>query len=315
MSNKIKFLNFFKFFIGLIAIPIFNIVLIKILNKYSNNPLVIFLVKIWNLPIYTANKITVSFGKIFIAIFLILFGLFFAKSISEKIIKKILNHSNLESGLKASIENILYYFLVVIFSIVALNIAEVPLTILTVLGGALAIGIGFGSQNIMNNFISGLILQMERPIKVGDIVEIENITGKILEIGARSTKIISAHNHISIIPNNFFLDKKFVNWTYNDNKIRFNIQFGVANNIDFNEIKRHIDVVLTDLSISNNDYKFFIHDFNENMIIYGIYIWHPIREILEKPLFEASIREKIVSKLYEEKILISLPKDKKDFLI
>ena len=82
---------------------------------------------------------------------------------------------------------------------------RIPLTFFTVLGGALAIGVGFGSQNIVNNFLSGLILMVERPIKIGDIVEVENVQGTVEWVGARSTIIKTFGNLRLVIPNSTLL--------------------------------------------------------------------------------------------------------------
>src|SRR5690606_18317118 len=108
-----------------------------------------------------------------------------------------------------------------------LRMANVPLTVFTVVGGALAIGVGFGSQNIINNFVSGLILLLERPIRAGDFIEIGGTIGTVEKIGARSTLLLTPSNMHLIVPNSFFLEKEVLNWTLSDNVVRTEITLGV----------------------------------------------------------------------------------------
>ena len=109
-----------------------------------------------------------------------------------------------------------FYVLLATFTMLSLNVLNVPMTVFSFLGGALAIGAGFGSQNIVNNFISGLILLVERPIRVGDVIELDGTTGTVTQIGARSTKIATGANHEIIVPNSKLLETSVVNWTLTD---------------------------------------------------------------------------------------------------
>ena len=107
---------------------------------------------------------------------------------------------SVEAAAAATVQSLAYYLLLAILTLSALRLLNVPLTAFTVAGGALAIGVGFGSQNIVNNFISGLILQVERPIKVGDMIEIDANYGEIERIGPRSTRVRTFDNIHLIVP-------------------------------------------------------------------------------------------------------------------
>jgi small-conductance mechanosensitive channel len=120
----------------------------------------------------------------------------------------------------------------------SLNVLNVPMTVFSFLGGALAIGAGFGSQNIVNNFISGLILLAERPIRVGDVIELEGMSGTVLQIGARSTKIATGVNHEIIVPNSKLLETSVVNWTLSDDVVGSSIKVGAAYGSPTREVER-----------------------------------------------------------------------------
>ena len=126
------------------------------------------------------------------------------------------------------IESLSFYALLVAFGLAALKYANVPLTVFTFLGGAIAIGVGFGSQNILNNFISGLILLAERPIKVGDLIQLGETYGNVTKIGARSTQIRTGENLDIIVPNSKFLENDVTNLTRRDDRLRTSISVGVA---------------------------------------------------------------------------------------
>ena len=102
------------------------------------------------------------------------------------------------------------------------------LSALAVFAGAIGAGIGFGLQNITRNFISGLVVLAERPIKIGDRVEVGNVTGQIKSIRARSTTILTNDNIAIIVPNSDFIEKPVINWSHGDPRVRFRIRVGIS---------------------------------------------------------------------------------------
>lgn len=106
------------------------------------------------------------------------------------------------------------------------------------LAGAVGIGVGFGLQNVISNFFAGLIIMFERPIKVGDRIEVDKVEGDVLEIGARSTVVLINDNIAIIVPNSKFITENVVNWKYNDGKVRFRIPVGVAYGTDVRLVEK-----------------------------------------------------------------------------
>jgi potassium-dependent mechanosensitive channel len=112
--------------------------------------------------------------------------------------------------------------------VLALLTAHIPLTAFAFMGGALALGLGFGAQNILNNFISGMILLVEKPIKLGDIVEVDGIRGRVHDIGSRCCQVQRFDGIDMLIPNSVFLERTVTNWTLSDQLLRFSVMVGIA---------------------------------------------------------------------------------------
>lgn len=147
-----------------------------------------------------------------------------------------LQRTNFDEGLRYAIGRIIYYILLATGLIAALQTIGVQLGSLTVLLGALGVGIGFGLQNIVNNFVSGLILLIERPVKVGDWVDLDGTSGRVSNIGSRSTTVVTADAITIIIPNGDCLANQIVNWSYGDRKIRMRFPIGVAYGSDMDKV-------------------------------------------------------------------------------
>ncbi len=161
-----------------------------------------------------------------------------ASVISRWLAGKLLTRFQMSKSGVAPLQSLTFYMLLALFTMLSLNVLHVPLTVFSFLGGALAIGAGFGSQNIVNNFISGLILLVERPIRVGDVIELDGMTGTVAAIGARSTKIATGVNHEIIVPNSKLLETSVVNWTLSDDIVACNVDVGVAYGSPTREVER-----------------------------------------------------------------------------
>lgn len=144
------------------------------------------------------------------------------------VVEKLLTRTRMETGARQATGSILRYAVITIGFIVILQTAGIDLTALNVLTGAIGIGVGFGLQNIVNNFISGLIILFERPIKVGDRIVVGEVEGDVVRIGGRSTEVVTNDNITIIVPNAKFITDNVVNWSHNDRKVRFRIPVTVA---------------------------------------------------------------------------------------
>ena len=146
--------------------------------------------------------------------------------------------NDLDSGIKDSIKRFSKYTILMIGSILAFDTVGIKLSSLAAIGAVLMVGIGFGLQNITQNFISGIIILLERPIKVGDLVEVKGVSGKVIDIGARST-LINTRDEVSIIvPNSQFISEQVINESLSSMKTRYHIKVGVAYGSDTSEVEK-----------------------------------------------------------------------------
>lgn len=161
---------------------------------------------------------------------LLLVGLLFYATAKLKnwITDHLLARTRVDLGIRQAVASIVRYLVIGIGFMIILQTAGIDLSALTVLAGALGIGVGLGLQNIASNFVSGLIILIERPIKIGDRVEVGKITGDVVSISLRATTIVSNDNIAIIVPNSEFVSSSVINWSYTDRDVRFNIPVGVS---------------------------------------------------------------------------------------
>src|SRR5581483_9550576 len=142
--------------------------------------------------------------------------------------EELLSRFHLSRGLPDLFASTLHYLLLLLVFFFAVNAADIQLNKFTVLTGALGVGVGFGLQNIVNNFVSGLILQFERPIHVGDVLDVDGTAGQVTRIGIRSSTVKTFQGAEVIIPNANFISGKVINWTLSSSLRRVELPVGVA---------------------------------------------------------------------------------------
>jgi small-conductance mechanosensitive channel len=165
------------------------------------------------------------------------------------LIERILGRTHLDLGARIAIGTIVRYVLLLVGFLIIVQTVGINLTTLNVLAGAIGIGVGFGLQNIASNFISGLIILFERPVQVGDRVEVNGVNGRVTGIGARSTTVRTNDNITIIVPNSKFIEENVVNWSFEDNLVRFRIPVGVAYDSDLNLVRK----LLLEVARENKD--------------------------------------------------------------
>ena len=156
--------------------------------------------------------------------------------------EELLKRLHLKRGLPELISTTLHYLLLLLVLLFAVNAGGVALNKFTVLTGALGVGVGFGLQNIINNFVSGLILQFERPIRIGDVVDLgAGVSGPVTRIGIRSSTVQTFQGAEVIIPNASFISGNVTNWTLSESKRRLELPVGVAYGTDAKLVKELLE--------------------------------------------------------------------------
>jgi small-conductance mechanosensitive channel len=187
---------------------------------------------------FSIGKISLSpLGLIFAALILFL-TLILARLGRYLIAEKIFVETDLEPGLQDSVTTISIYLMWGLGLIMALGVLGVNMTSLAVVFGALSIGIGFGLQAIFNNFVSGIILLFERPIQVGDAVEVQGIWGTVKKINVRATVVQTFDNASLIIPNSEFISSQVTNWSFKESSLRRKVSVGVAYGSDIELVRQ-----------------------------------------------------------------------------
>ena len=265
--------------------------------------------EIWNLEIWVVDQNSMSVGKVFTALIILVTGLFLAKFIVHLIHIKLLASSQLKETTASAVHKSLSYFAYLMVFLLVLRIVNIPLTAFAFLGGAIAIGVGFGAQNLINNFISGFIILGERPINIGDLIEVDGILGKVEEIGARCTRVRTGENIHKLIPNSSFLEKNITNWTLSDNRIRTKIVIGVAYGSSVKTVEAALikSVLANEKILKSPGPLVLFSDFGDNSLIFEVYFWVVIRMILEKKQIESQVRFEIDAVFREEGIVIAFP--------
>jgi len=220
--------------------------------------------------------------------------------------KRILFDSGLEVGVQESITTIMVYLLWGLGILIALNALGLSTTSMAVAFGALSIGLGFGLQNIFNNFVSGLILLFERPVQVGDIIEVNGTWGTITKINVRATQVQTFDNASLIIPNSEFISQQVTNWSFKDLRLRRIITVGVAYGSDVELVRKTLLEIAHSLPrvLKRPKPDVLFDDFGDSTLIFKLRVWSTIEDFIKA---ETDIRFEIDRIFRERNIEIAFP--------
>ncbi|MGB2696606.1 MAG: mechanosensitive ion channel domain-containing protein [Candidatus Zixiibacteriota bacterium] len=179
-------------------------------------------------PLFVMNQRPITITSILVGLVIILAFVILSRGLRKVIKTKLFPKYKLDEGIQLAILKVLHYLMVGLGIIIAVQTIGLNLTSLAVVFGLLSVGIGFGLQNIVSNFISGLIILFERPIKIGDQISIGDVLGKVSNISLRATLIRTFDNISIIVPNSEFITSQVINWSHRDPKIRIHVNVGVA---------------------------------------------------------------------------------------
>ncbi|MEZ5559774.1 MAG: mechanosensitive ion channel [Pseudomonadales bacterium] len=202
--------------------------------------------------------------------------------------------------------NILLVFMLVV---TALSMVNIPFTTFSFLGGALAIGVGFGAQNLVNNFISGIILLLERPIEIGDVIEVDGIRGTVRKVGARFSQIRRFDGVDMLLPNSLLLEQKVTNLTLDDQNVRADLTVGVAYGSSTRETSQIILAAAEEHGLVLKDPKPFVvfAEFGESALVFTLYFWVAMEASTNWIVVASDLRHMIDRSLREAGITIAFP--------
>jgi len=206
---------------------------------------------------------------------ILLIGYAIANVIRFVLREEILKRFRLSRGLPELIASMMYYFALLLVFLAAVNAGGIELNKFTVITGAIGVGVGFGLQNIINNFVSGLILQFERPIHINDVLEIDGTTGTVTRIGVRSSTIQTGQGAEVIIPNASLISGKVINWTLTQSQRRLELPVGVAYGTDPNTVIQLLQEAATkhEYVLTKPEPAAFFKGFGESALDFELQFW------------------------------------------
>ena len=261
-----------------------------------------------DIPITQIGSTELTIWSVVYFLILVFLLFYLTAKIKKWIIYKLLANSRIDLGVRIAVGTILRYVVLVIGFIIVLQTIGLDLSAVTVLAGALGVGIGFGLQNITNNFVSGIIILIERPIKVGDRIEVGEVSGDVISISMRSTTIVTNDNISIIVPNSDFISSRVINWSHNDRNIRFNISVGVSYNEDPEKIRKILLEVAEENDGILKDPKpdVLFHEYADSALVFILRVW--TGEYINKPdVLKSQILYSTFQKFKEHNVEIPFP--------
>lgn len=260
-----------------------------------------------NYPLVTVGTQPMSLGKLLMGIFLLIIGYMLSQRGARTVERRVLTRFVQEDSLRYTLRRFIFFFFLFLSTLFTLGALNVPITIFTVFGGALAVGIGFGSQQVINNFISGILVLVERPIRVGDFVEVEGVTGQVVSIGIRATNIRTGTNSIVIIPNTVFIQGKLVNWTL-AGSVGVAVRVGVSYQTD---VKRFAQLAITTVGqigdVLPGSATVIFQDFGDNALIFDVLFQISASSLINRRVIESEARFRLNDMFNAQKIEIPFP--------
>ncbi len=263
---------------------------------------------VWNTTLWSGEGFNVTVAKVVLAVILFGMAFLFSGRITNFLSRKILVRFGMDSSVAQTVRKIIFYILMATFLLSALDLIGIPLTAFAFLGGALAIGIGFGAQNIFNNLISGFILMFSKPIKMDDIIEVDGLYASVVEIGSRATLVKTFDNIDVLVPNSYFLNNKIINWTHTDQKMRVRVNVGVSYGSDVREVERLLFKAVSEHTrvLKNPEPYVLFREFGPSSLDFTVYFWIDMA-VASTVKVPSDIRYRLVALFADAGITIALP--------
>ncbi|MBK8474733.1 MAG: mechanosensitive ion channel [Opitutaceae bacterium] len=258
----------------------------------------------WRYEVFSVQDQPVRLNTILAGLLLVVFGHRAAHWASALLARTLLRRMAI--GRRAAWQTLWFYALFLAELLTASSLFRISLTQFSVVSGALAVGIGFGSQNLISNFISGVILLLERPVNQGDVIEIDGLQVTVERLGARSTIVRTRDNTQMIVPNSRLLEQPVVNWTLSDDIVRRRIAVGVAYESPTRQVAALLQGAVASMETVRKDPVPLVvfADFGENSLLFELYFWVSLAEAFTA---ENELRHRIAGVFAQERIVMAFP--------
>ena len=265
--------------------------------------------RIWEFSLFRLGEHPITVSNIFIGIVFTYLGYRLSRKIRSLVGTYVVTQLGLGPAEKDTVQNLTFYFSLLITTLFSLNMANVPLTAFTFVGGALAVGLGLGGQKIADNLMSGVILMMERPVKVGDMIELGELQGVVEHIGARSTEVRSFTNRHIIVPNSTLLQNNVINWTMSDDVVMLSVRVGVVYGSPVEKVREQIKRCIEEepKTLNRPEPRIFFEDFGNSALVFNFYFGVRLKNYMERLQVESDIRFRIYAAFRDAGITIAFP--------
>jgi small-conductance mechanosensitive channel len=255
------------------------------------------------------GKTSVTVGKIIRAIVMLVAGYLAAKALGGLGQRIAVHRFGIDPAQARILRRWLFALGMAILFVVVLIWVRIPLTAFAFLGGAVAIGVGFGMQNLLKNLISGLMVITERPFQVGDVVEVAGVRGTVSNIGIRSSTISDVNGIDTIIPNSTFVEQNLTNWTLENRHVRFSVKVGVAYGSPVKEVDRllHDAADRHGLILDDPAPEVAFEDFGADALLFTLYYWLDLKPDVIARRVATDLRFMIEKSFGEHGIVIAYP--------
>lgn len=265
--------------------------------------------KYWNYPLLTLSSgLQITVSQVVLTLAFLVIGLIMTWYLQRLLGRQLLK-AKVDPSVTQTIQRILFYSLIALLFITTLGMLQIPITALAFISGAVAIGVGFGAQAIINNLISGWILMSERPVRIGDFVEIDEHRGTVESIGNRSTRIKRTDGVHLLVPNSQMLERVVINWTLIDRNFRTSVRVGVA----YGSPVRLVEKLLLQAAVEQKDTLkdpapiVVFEDFGDNALVFDVFYWCQGGGERELRVIRSDVRFRIEQYLNENDIVVAFP--------
>lgn len=265
--------------------------------------------EIWTFPLLKLGENnTIEVGQLVLVLLALVAG-YLVSRLVERLIKRRLEGTHLRPDAVHALQRIVFYVLLAVVAMTALSLLRIPLTAFAFVSGAIAIGVGFGAQNIINNFISSWILMWERPVRIDDFVEIDTGSGTVERIGNRSTRIRRVDGVHMLVPNSHLLERTVVNWTLIDRHIRNLVRVGVAYGSPAKKVAELIQQALAETAevLQEPEPVVVLEDFADNAMLFEAYFWAEVSDQRQQRQIRSDVRMRIDELFRDNSIVIAFP--------
>lgn len=265
--------------------------------------------KFWNYPLFTLStgpQITVS--QIVLTLSVIIVGVGLSRYL-RRLIGRQLAKSKVNPNSAEMIQRIVFYGILIILFITTLGMLNIPVTTLAFISGGIAIGVGFGAQNIINNLISSWILMSERPVRIGDFIELDDHRGIVESIGNRSTRIRRTDGVHLLVPNSQMLERVVINWTLVDLDFRTTVRVGVAYGSPVRLVEKLLyeAIELQKEALKEPGPLVIFEDYGDNSLVFDVFFWCRATGERDMRMIRSDIRFRIEELFKENDLVIAFP--------